>query len=88
MATRFNHIGWMTVDGMGETTIDFTRKQGRIGGGPPNKISKTRDLPFVKLLSQMPLAEDAPGWYAKTTHGELLEAIARMPAQVGNLLKK
>jgi len=76
MATRFNHIGWMSVDGAGETTIDFTRKATRVGGGPPNKIAKAKDLPFSKLVSRIPDYVEVEGWFKKTTHKEVVAAVA------------
>lgn len=82
MANRFNHIGWMSVDGVGETTIDFTRKLGRIGGGPPNKIALARNLPFSKLVSRIPERVEAPGWFHQTTHEELVGATGKTTLQI------
>lgn len=72
MASRFNHIGWLGVNVLGETEIDFTRKPRRVGGGPPNRMAKAKDLPFSKLVGKVPEAESGDGWYVQRTHGELI----------------
>jgi hypothetical protein len=87
MASRFNHIGWMYVNMLGETEIDFTRKPDRVGGGPPNTRSKVKDLPFWKLVGAIPESVEAPGFYYETTHGALLEA-QKKTAATPMMLKK
>lgn len=71
LATRFNHIGWLSVSGTGETEIDFMRKPNRIGGGPPNKKGSTKSLSFLSLVGGKLPAHEEPGeWFKKTTHAE------------------
>jgi len=70
MCSRWNHIGWLYVNNLGETEIDFTRRNNRIGGGPPNCIKKVKDLPFSKLV-KVPPAESGEGFFTVTTHGAL-----------------
>jgi len=72
MASRFNHIGWLYVNAVGQTEIDFTRAPNRIGGGPPNKRSKIDDLPFSKLVSPgIQHVEPGADWFYKSTHIEV-----------------
>lgn len=72
MASRFNHIGWLDVDHVGTTHIDFTRRPNRVGGGPPNKRAPVSQLGFEKLVGKVPAPEEGEGWFRKTTHAELL----------------
>lgn len=71
MVSRFNHIGWFYVTSLGETEIDFTRRPGRVGGGPPNKKAKVQDLPFSKLTHGVPEQVSNDQWWIETTHGEM-----------------
>jgi hypothetical protein len=71
MASRFNHIGWLGVNRLGETEIDFTRTSTRVGGGPPNRKAKTNDLTFLKLVGGKPEPESADGWFVEKTHEAL-----------------
>lgn len=71
MVSRFNHIGWFYVNHLGETEIDFTRKPGRVGGGPPNVRKKVQDLPFSKLTHGVPEPETNDEWWIESTHGEM-----------------
>ncbi len=73
IASRFNHIGWLYVNGLGATDIDFTRKPERIGGGPPNKKAGTKDLTFEKLVGGIKDQTAIEGWYTERTHAELME---------------
>ena len=73
MVSRFNYIGWLNMNGLGEVEIDFTRKPNRVGGGPPNKIAKIQDLPFSKLANVLPIPP-FDDWFRKTTHGDLVAA--------------
>lgn len=70
MVSRFNHIGWFYVTQTGETEIDFTRKPGRVGGGPPNTKKKVQDLSFTKLVGGVPPVVTNDNWWIETTHGE------------------
>lgn len=73
MASRFNHIGWMEINGMGATEIDFTRKRNRVGGGPPDIKKPVKDLPFSKLFSTLPtMPTEVADWFRETTHESLL----------------
>lgn len=83
MGSRFNHIGWFSVNRMGETLVDFTRDPGRVGGGPPNKIAKVSELPFVRLVDPSgtnppvdPGIEAVAKFLMVTTAGELSAARA------------
>jgi hypothetical protein len=73
MASRFNHIARLDVNSLGVTEIDFTRKSGRVNGGPPNKKAKTTELSFAALVkaSGSGPGEDSLEWYHETTLGEL-----------------
>lgn len=76
MASRFNHIGWLSVNGGGGTDIDFMRKDNRIGGGPPNKKGTTDSI-SMKVLTKGVGDQTDPhngAWWKKTTHGELRPA--------------
>lgn len=73
MGSRFNHIGWLYVNRLGQTDIDFTRTSTRIGGGPPNRKAKVEELPFSKLVRSVPTPVEANGWFTETTHGALIE---------------
>ncbi len=64
---KFNHAGWMSVDRLGESWIDFTRSATRVGGGPPNKKAKVSELPFSKLAT-LHASGDGDGWFVETTH--------------------
>lgn len=70
MVSRFNHIGWMYVTHMGDTEIDFTRKPGRVGGGPPNRKAAVKDLSFAKLVGGVPELIPCDTWWIEGTHGE------------------
>lgn len=70
LGTRFNHIGWLDMDGMGNVEIDFTRKRGRVGGGPPNKKAKITDLSFKALVGGVPAPESGEGWFKEITRAE------------------
>lgn len=70
MVSRFNHIGWLYVNHLGETEIDFTRRPGRVGGGPPNRKAKVQELPFSKLVGGIPEPVDCDTWWIEGTHGE------------------
>lgn len=72
MASRFNHIGWFGVDQLGRTEVDFTRKPGRIGGGPPNRKELVEKLPFSKLVGSIPPHVPADGLYTRATHAEMM----------------
>jgi hypothetical protein len=74
MVSRFNHIGWFYVNNLGETEIDFTRKPGRVGGGPPNRKTKVQDLSFAKLCGGVPEDVTCDTWWIESTHGELKAA--------------
>lgn len=83
MASRFNHIGRLEVGGLGVTEIDFTRHRNKVGGGPPNRKSKTKELRFLHLVaaSGESLTPGAPSpnpqpWYQETTVGEFAAALA------------
>ncbi len=71
MGSRFNHIGWLTVNALGKTDIDFTRKPTRVGGGPPNKIASTDVLSMIKLTGG--LGDQTPNdlWYRSDKHGAI-----------------
>jgi len=73
---RFNHIGWLEVNSLGGTDIDFTRKPNRVGGGPPNKKAKTRDLPFASLtgVPLPPPSESDNNWFQVVKHSDLVPA--------------
>lgn len=80
MGSRFNHIGWLDLNGLGAPTIDFTRKAYRVGGGPPNKVAKTTDLPFAKLVSDsngpMPTPDIPVGdWHIELPHSEMVKLL-------------
>jgi hypothetical protein len=70
MVSRFNHIGWLYVNHLGGTEIDFTRKPGRVGGGPPNKKDTVDKLPFSKLTKGVPESIPCDTWWIEGTHGE------------------
>lgn len=70
MVSRFNHIGWLYVNNMGGTDIDFTRKPGRVGGGPPNRRAKVEELPFSKLTNGVPPQVTCDTWWIEGTHAE------------------
>jgi len=70
MVSRFNHIGWLYVNNLGGTEIDFTRKPGRVGGGPPNRKAKVEDLPFSKLTNGVPEPVTCDTWWIEGTHAE------------------
>lgn len=83
MGSRFNHIGWLYVDALGNTEIDFTRKTNRVGGGPPNKKAPSHSLGFDKLVGKVPAKVDQSeyaGWHVESTHAELLAAIEEAKA--------
>lgn len=69
MVSRFNHIGWLYIEGVG-TVIDFTRKANRVGGGPPNRKANVNELTFTKLVGAVPPHEEAVGFYRIGTHAE------------------
>lgn len=72
MGSRFNHIGWLSVDGAGRSIIDFERRPNRVGGGPPNRKAKTSELSFLELAHGVGVEDrDSTGWLIETTHGEL-----------------
>lgn len=71
MVSRFNHIGWLEINGLGETEIDFTRRKNRVGGGPPNRKEKTTVLTFAKLVGGVPEQPSGDGWFVERTHAEL-----------------
>jgi hypothetical protein len=70
MVSRFNHIGWMYVTHLGDTEIDFTRKPGRVGGGPPNRKAKVSELAFRHLVGSVPEQIACDTWWIEGTHGE------------------
>lgn len=70
MGTRFNHIGWLDLDGAGNVEIDFTRRRNRVGGGPPNKKSKIVHLSFKTLVGGVPPELTAGEWFRETTRAE------------------
>jgi hypothetical protein len=71
MVSRFNHIGWLYVNAMGGTDIDFTRKPGRVGGGPPNRRDSVEKLSFKHLVGGVPAPVECNDWMTISTHGEL-----------------
>lgn len=74
MGSRFNYIGWLGINNLGQSTIDFTRKPKRVGGGPPNRMDTTDKLSFAKLVDNVPPFVPAEGFVHRTTHGELMAA--------------
>ena len=69
MVSRFNHIGWLYVNALGGTDIDFSRRPGRVGGGPPNKKDKVENLSFLKLVGGVPATATSDTWWVEGTHG-------------------
>lgn len=82
MASRFNHIGWLYVNNLGKTEIDFTRKSDRVGGGPPDTKTEVEKLPFSKLTGGVPEYVDPTGFCIETT---VAEVVATQPAKPGLL---
>lgn len=74
IAKAFNHIGWLSVNHLGQTIIDFERKPNRVGGGPPNRKDVTDKLRFLHLAGGvLPEPTDSTGWFRETTHAELVK---------------
>lgn len=61
MGKYFNYIGWLGVDRMGRTEIDFTRKPNRVGGGPPNKKVPLDQLMWKDIKQLVPDVEFPEG---------------------------
>jgi hypothetical protein len=70
MVSRFNHIGWLTIDRLGRTDIDFTRTSTRVGGGPPNRKARIEELPFSKLVPSVPPIVECDSWHRTMTFEE------------------
>ena len=79
LVKRFNHVGWLEVAGTGMVDIDFTRSPKRVGGGPPNRKERTKDLTFRKLVEEsggaMPdSVQPSDDWFRVVRHGDLIAA--------------
>lgn len=73
MGKYFNHVAWLSLDSRtfpAKTLIDFTRKVGRIGGGPPNIVAPADEFGFIKYAT---LSEPVPD-FARVLKGSELVA--------------
>lgn len=77
MASRFNHIGVMSVSNLGVEELDFTRKPNQVSGGPPNKKAKARDLGFKTLVGEQGVDKPDRPWYYETTIAEHHAALVK-----------
>lgn len=75
MGKYFNYIGWIGLKQTGETTLDFTRRTDRVGGGPPNKVDLINNLSMKNLVGKA-VDPGTDGWITTYTVQEFLDAKA------------
>lgn len=89
MGKYFNQIGWFEVNRFDKRVLDFTVKNGRVGGGTPNKIGDPREeFRFSKLFAKPTPPEELKVWERDYSGEEFLALLAERQAKRPTLATK